>query len=592
MHLKFTWPRMADEFFQESFYIGGWHPGEPLKAEWAKSAAGIVPLCFEADNWFLLSNRSPLHADTPGLIHARYDDSDHLSDAVAFRGYMLTPPIHSYSSSHAILSYWLSDNCRNYEYNGIFSVVCIRNSGHTLKLMTDAFGMAPLYYRTLGHAILFSTNPRYLTTRDDTPDYMAWRCLIQAEFIAADRTLTTTIKRVPPGKILYFRFPSNRPESRTWFDYGTLPEGTKRINAKAISEVEESFQEALSRCVKIKNEHFFLPLTSGYDSRRILAGLIDKKITFESATVRVFQKQYRDLDAHFASAMAKEFGFSHRVIEARDIEEYVSHDYQRRILLDTESYDHSWALALMHSLPQYPTTFIDGLGGDALGETGFDRISGLHIKPENDKFIIAGRVINNDFDTILHSGKWPSSSDIRRELIDYIATLGSGMNQAELAFLLLRTRRSIAIWAQQMLPAGHLVVYPYLDLDYVKTLLSYHPADKLSESFQMLCLKQYWHRYFSYPGSRAIPPDMPPGSPFFENAKKVACFQKLRHELKEHHGISLFKSLLTTKANIRFWIAKNNACMALNRMWAYKGLMELIVRETQKTTCWEIFQGK
>lgn len=592
MHLKFTWPKMAEASFQENVYIGGWHPDESLTVDWGMPPAAIDTIYIQSDNWFLLSSRSALHLDRPGLIHARHDASDHPIDAVAFRGYILVPPLHSYSSSHAILSYWLSDNSCNYEHNGIFSAAYIQNSGNTLTLITDAFGMAPLYYRNFGDAILFATNPRYLSTSNDEPDYIAWRCLIQASFIAADRTLTSAIKRVPAGQLLRFQCAKYTAESCAWFDYEKLPEGTRRIGIKAIAKVEDSFQEALSRCLRLKGEHIFLPLTSGYDSRRILTGLMDKKIAFESATVRIFQKQYRDLDAHFAAAMAKDLNFPHRVLEPQSIQEYIFHDYQRRILLDTESYDHSWALALMHSLPQYPTTFIDGLAGDALGETGFDKIPGLHIDPENDKFIIARHVINNDFDNILHAGKWPSSDDVRRELIDYIATLGSGMNQTELAFLLLRTRRSIAIWTQFMLPSGHLVICPYLDLEYVKTLLSYHPTDKLHTSFQMLCLKQFWPYYFSYPGSRAIPPDMPPGSPFVEDARKFACFQIIQREIEENEGLPFFTSLLSPQATIRFWIARKNRRMALISMWAFRGLMELVAREIQKVACWEILEEK
>ena len=592
MHLKFTWPKMAEASFQENVYLGGWHPGEPLTVEWTVPSSRIDPICLQSDNWFLLSTRSPLHLDSPGLIHAQYAPSDHLTDVVAFRGYILTPPIHSHSSSPAILRYWLSENICNYEHNGIFSAACIRNSGDTLTLITDAFGMAPLYYRNLGGAILFATNPRYLSTSGDEPDYMAWRCLIQARFIAADRTLTSAIKRVPAGQALRFQYTKNNAESRVWFDYGKLPEGTKRIGIKAIEKVEECFQEALSRCLKLKSEQIFLPLSSGYDSRRILVGLMERKLPFESATIRVFQKQHRDLDAHFAAAMAKDLNFPHRILEPQSIQESLFHDYQRRILLDTESYDHSWALALVHSLPQYPTIFLDGLAGDALGETGFDKIPGLHIDPENDKFIIARQVINNEFDTILHSGKWPSADDVRRELTDYIETSGSGMNQAEVAFLLLRTRRSIAIWAQHMLPAGHLVVCPYLDLDYVKTLLSYHPADKLHGSFQMLCLKQYWPHYFSYPGSRAIPPNMPTGSPFLEDTRNFACFQVIQQEIEENEGLPFLTSLLSSQAAMRFWVARKNKRMALITMWAFRGLMELIAREIQKMTCWEILQGK
>jgi len=109
--------------------------------------------------------------------------------------------------------------------------------------------------------------------------------------------------------------------------------------------------------------------------------------------------------------------------------------------------------------------FLDGLGGDALGETGFDRIPHIHSStPEFNRMLIGQAMITDAYDHILQTSKWPSATTIRAELLNYIELLPSGANQAELAFLLLRTRRTIGPWAQQMLPAGHVAVCPYLDL--------------------------------------------------------------------------------------------------------------------------------
>lgn len=590
MQVKFIWPTLAEVSFQENVYFGMWHPHESIEVAWSHPSAVIDPVCLQAKNWCVLSTRSPLHADRPGLIHAHADADSQFTEAVAFRGYILGPQIHSYSSSEAILSYWFSQSWGNSEHNGVFSAACIRDSGRVLHLITDAFGMAPLYYRNLGGGIVFSTNPRYLSAHDDKPDYMAWRCLLQAGFLAADRSLTADIRRVAAGHSVEFQAADQRERARAWFRYEGLPEGTRRVDAKAVAIVEDCFQEAVTRCLRLQHGEIFLPLTSGYDSRRILAGLMDRKRTFESVTVRVFQKQFRDLDARFAAIMAEELGFLHRVIEPQSLQEYAFYDYQRRILLDAESPEHSWAVALMKSLPPYPTIVIDGLAGDALGETGFDRIHGLHIKPDSDKMIIASHVITHAFDRILNLDVWPSAKTVRHDLIDYIDGLCSGLNQSELAFLLLRTRRSIAVWAQQMLPAGHLVVCPYLDLDYVKTLLRYHPGDKLQHSFQSLCLKEFWPQYLSYPGSRSIPSDIPPGTPFLEDARKFACFQNMRQTIEDWGGMPRFTSLLTTQATMRFWVARKNRRMALKSMWAFGGLMELMARELHKTICWEIRQ--
>ena len=579
MHLRFTWPIVPNDAHRENFFMGGWHPTKPIRIECAEPPPSIKPVSIQSNNWFLISNTSPLHS----IIHAERDSSGDCSDAVAFKGYVLDPPIHSYSLSKDILNYWL--HTTSSEHNGVFSAACIKGSGKTLELINDAFGMAPLYYRSLGELILFATNPRYLVSYEDTPDYMAWRCLIQSGFIAADRILSATVKRIPAGHVL--RFESGKTQRHVWFDYNTLPDGTKKVDDRAVIEVEESFQVALSRCLNLKSEGYFLPLSSGYDSRRILAGLIHRKVPFQASTVRVLQKQNRDLDAQFASLMAKEIGFAHYIIEPRNAQEYAADDYQRRILLDAESSQHTWAVSLMRSLPDYPTIFFDGLAGDVFGNANLI-IPGLYTYFESDRVLLAHYYITNKYNKILNPSKWPSADVIRSEIISYIEPLPLGMNQATLAKLLLHTRRDIAPWAQQMLPAGHVAVYPYLDLDYTRLILTYNPVDKYRTPLQKACLEKYWPQYFEYPGSKAIPSDMPPGSPLSQNEKDIACFRKLEKELIENNGMSLLRGLLTKRANVKFWFALQNNSVALKSMWAFRSLMETVSHDVRKKTCWDI----
>lgn len=561
---------------------------------WDAPPPRISPGSIQMKNWFLLSNVSMLHTQSPGLIHSErevLEECPECPDAVAFRGYILTPPIHSFSSSKAILRYWLSDYPM--EHNGVFATTCIRDSGSTLELISDAFGMCPLYYREFEGMILFATNARYLTAEYDEPDYMAWRCLIQSGFIAADRTLSSAIKRVPAGYIV--RFHEGKAEQQQWFDYGTLPEGRHGVDRKTFEKVEQAFQQAMSRCLRLKATANFLPVSSGYDSRRLLVGLLDQKAPFETATVRVFQKGYRDLDARFATLMAKELDFPHYVVERRTSWEYASDDYIRRILVDAETPLHTWAVILMQSLPEYPTLLFDGLAGDVLGNAEFiipGRLpSGVYESPDTDRELFVNRTITNDYDAIFHPGKWPSADDVRRELMAYVETLPSIMNQATLAKLLLRTRRSIAPWTQHMLQAGHIAVYPFLDLDYVRTTLMYHPADKHRTPLQKACLEKYWPQYFQYPGSKAIPPDMPQGSPEHENERHLACLHQLQQELRKQGGLAVLTQLLTRKANLRFQLSLKNDRMALMSMWAFRQLMELVAHSTGKITCWKFLHG-
>ncbi len=98
-----------------------------------------------------------MHPKNPGLLHVE-NQTEAPSLAVAFRGYLVEPPIHSYSPSDNILHYWKTSTILS-QHNGVFSAACIRGSGKVLELVCDAFGMAPLYYRALDDAIMLLRTP-------------------------------------------------------------------------------------------------------------------------------------------------------------------------------------------------------------------------------------------------------------------------------------------------------------------------------------------------------------------------------------------------------------------------------------------------
>ena len=591
MHLQFRWPHTTETDLRENFYFGGWYPNGPLSFEWESPPPTIQPSCLQADNWFLVSNTSALHSKPIGLVHADIQQapSEKYTEAFAFRGYILAPAIHSYSSEAELLEYW-RNSTPSTQHNGVFSAVCIRHSGKTLDLTTDAFGMEPLYYRQIGELILFASNSRFLTLENEAPDYMAWRCLVQAGFLAADRTLSNSIKRVPAAHIL--RFQKDKAEQIQWFDYHTLPEGVETVNEQAFIDVEEAFNGALSKCAKLRTEGHVLPLSSGFDSRRLLAGLMDRQVHFEALTVQMFEKGYWNLDSRITSQMATELGFPHTVIEFPGIQQYVKDDRQRRLLLNAECDLHAWALPLMHSLPSRSCVVFDGLAGDVLGNAKFlaplPKSTEPYLSPENDTKLIVQQSVNDVFDRILNLEKWPSSQELRHELEASLNQLPPIMNRSTLAKLLLRTRRTIAPWGSQMLPAGHVLVSPFLDIDFVKLTLSYHPASKLAFPLQKECLARFQPRYFAYPGSKAIPKDFPPPDYSLQNQKQLACFRGLYQELLARNDLQIFTALLSSNARFRFWLTRKNSSLAIKWMWAFKRLLDIVCQYTGNLPCWEI----
>jgi hypothetical protein len=581
VRIRLDWPESSLPGISDNFFLGVWHPHSNILVQTGQSAT-YPCVTREGTNWFLASAESPLHPSGTGLTHY----TEPKACAVAFRGYV-HPALHSYSPPQAIVEYWHGAH-RSREHNGIFSAAVIDERNNTLSLITDHLGIGTLYYRTIGEAVLFSSNPRYLTTSDTSPDLIAWRSLLQTSWILADRTLSKEIRRVPAGSNICFT--ADSVQTIPWFDFHRLPEGTRPVGTTAVSDVEEVFRASMHRCLQLGLPQIALPLSSGFDSRRILADLHRRKVDFLAITCKVLQKEHRDLDARFASTMANDFQFPHRVVESDSLDEYLADDRIRRALTDGETYDHTWALRVMAALPRQSSLLFDGVGGDILGDpVGWKVHLGLEVTPESaekDLAAIIAHALPHTFDSLLSHEQWPETDDLRSELTNYLRTYLPRRNISEIAFLLLRQRRAIALWSQQLLPPGHVAVYPYFDLEYLQVLLDYASEEKHRTKFQRACLREYYGNFYKYPGNRDIPTDIPPGSPSLQNERHLQCYFTMCAELRDQSGMRHFSTLLTTKGKFSLSLSQWNRTLALRHLWYLQPLAELVWKQRTAKPCW------
>lgn len=580
LRIRFRWPGQGPSGECDNFFLGVWHPRRRIQVEWV-GAPSVPYVSRSGPNWLLASAASPVHPTGTGLVHGGENGS-----GAAFRGYVV-PRLHSYASSADILQYW--DRELRSEHNGVFSAAVIGAGGLTLTLLTDVLGMGPLYYRRLGEATVFATNSRFLLTEADSPDLVAWRSLVQTSWIVGDRSLCPGVKRLPAGHALSVSRDGEKVWA--WFDFQRLPGGTRAVGPAAVAEVEEALEQAVGRCLELQpGGGVALPLSSGFDSRRMLAILMKKGVAFQAITCRTYQKNHRELDARFASEMSRDFGFSHQIVEAGSYQQYVAADVARRVLVDAETREHSWAMSVMKALPAGPNVFFDGIGGDILGDpVGWSVHVGLAIEdrsPELELDAIAGHSIRDTFDSILNPGIWPSVDDLREAVKSYVRPFLPRQNLSELAFLLLRQRRAIAPWSQQLLPPGHVPVCPYLDLDYLRLLLDFTSVDKHATKFQRACLREFWPQLYKYPGNRDIPESVPPGSPELEDTRALSCYAPMRDEMRARDRMHLLRELLTPKGRLVLRMSEWSRSAQIRALWYLHPLMELVFRQAHLEPCW------
>lgn len=586
IHLTFELPELPEDSFKEEFFVGVWHPSAKLQVNLSTSSSTIDYVSINGRNWSIFSSRSPFHKNGTCLAHTRttYNDfanAETGSEVVAFRGYILEPPTHTWSESELILNYWQQEHSR---HNGVFATVIIGDGGKELKFITDAFGIATLYYRNFAGGVLFSTSTRFLTTASDQIDKISASIFMHCGSVYGNRSLTEGVNRVPPGTIL--KYSEGKMSSQKWFAYSDLPKGTKPITPSSLHDVEEAFQASMERCLRLQTSGYVLPLSSGYDSRRILAALHSRKVPFSALTVRVLQKENHDLDGHWASVMARELGFKHQVVELPSPDEYARLDHMRRLLVDSHVTEHTWFLTMYPHIPQQSCLLFDGLAGDTFGNTGFFDKE-LHIADEKKALrTILDLVISSKLDRIMDEQAWPTPKILQEYLSEYLLDLLEGRRISDVAFMMLRTRTGPGMCFQRLVPAGHVTVYPYLDLDYASITLQFDPLEKMPpHTLQAQCLEVFWPNYFMFPGNNKIPPDSKPKSRRNNEDIKLACFREIYAEAGYPKGSAVY-NLLTMRAFAIATFALIHKGYLKRARWWLEPLMMLLAKQANNRVCW------
>lgn len=561
VNLSFKWPTLPTPF-EEEFFLGGWHPDEPLGLE--LPAVGPKLQAVYGSNWFLLGPVNPAVGNS--LVHASDLPNSHLNP-IAFRGYLVDPPIHTWSEPKRLLAAW---NEQRPPFNGSFAAARILDEARRLELTTDILGISPLYYREIGRLVLFGTNSRFLSLTGDELDRIAGRNLIQSRFAWGDSGLSFGIRKVSPGSQLTFSSAGIRHTS--WFDYGNLPPGDEPIAERHLHDLEDSFQTAVDRILNLRFGDLTLPLSGGNDSRRLLAAIVSRKKNFASYSVRVFHDG-RDMDASFASNLAKHFGFPHQVFELPRGSEFAELDRLRRALVDGEGVEHTWWLAMGSRLGHSKMLF-DGLAGDITSYSFYNIEQAIGPPTAADK--------------LLRTSFWPSAIRISEALENYLARIPKGNNRDTIAFLFLRTRTGPGLMATRLMPLGNLAVFPFMDLDYLRNALRSDPSEKATKatSLQQRCLRAFWPEYSQFPTTANNPPLVEPAFHEIQTRQWAACLQQLNSEA-DYPRYSQLGQTLTPKARIKAAVAPFSMAISGRIRWWLEAFLTLEARQHSKAPVWK-----
>lgn len=460
--------------------------------------------------FWAVSSRAP--SNGRGLLH------EVAGSQLVFRGYEAALGVHSYSDQAMLERIAAPGDLAN----GAFAYVKFDPQLQQATARNDAFGFGPMYYRQHGGAWFFASHPVLLHFAGDAPDLGSWVSLMHNGSAMAGRSFFEGIKRFGAGSQMMIR--RDGAETQQWFDFTQIPPGEEKIDDEAFRIVEDAYLAAMERCLKLDMGEVTLPFSSGFDSRRFFATLLRKAVPFKAVTCQTFHRkkgQDYDIDSFFAPKIAAAFGVDCELVPAVPPAELEADAARRQALIGTDTFMHGWALPFMRWLAKRPPSLVfDGLAGDTFGNSGFE-IEGLHETPEKDAELVLKQSTGSSVLRQL-SARFPTEESLRRHYRAFLAQFAPNLNQAELAFLQSRTRRCISPWITMMHPPGHVVVFPYCDLEFAIATLKYHPAEKYKYFFQKECLLRFYPEFYDFHGSRNLPADHPPLAHHISRARDEA----------------------------------------------------------------------
>jgi hypothetical protein len=449
----------------------------------------------------------------------------------------------------------------------VFAAARVYDAGRSVELVTDALGIAPLYFRQVGRLLLFATNPRLLALPGDRLDRLAAWTVVQSQFCWGDHGLTVGVRRVPPGSRL--RFEQGKTRHFRWYPLSNLPDGREAVTRENLAELESAFQAAVGRLLDLKFGSIVLPLSGGNDSRRILAALVSREVAFEAYTVDT-----GDFDGPFATNLARCFRFPHKLLRLPTGRDFASIDYLRRVLADGECVEHSWWLRIAQEVGSAGVTLFDGLRGDVNPLTSYNSEKAIGTLSEHSQ--------------ILEKSWWPSLTEVRNYLAHYLAIVPDGNNREHMTFTMTRTRFAPALMATRLLPVGNLAVFPFLDLEYLWHSLRFRPGGDANgrNSLQQVCLEEFWPQYASFPSTRALAP-VRPRQPRGWSADWKARLEQLNAEAG-YPGYGDLRDALTRSAWLLALAAPHSGAVATRVEWWLERILTIFARQAGQKPAWTV----
>lgn len=264
-------------------------------------------------------------------------------------------------------------------------------------MLVDKYGSRPLYYSIAANEFAFGSEIKFILSLIRERPAVNWAAIGQYltfRFCQDNNTFYENINIAYPGTIIRIDYNSQKLKisQKKYWGFPEIKINYRKSINHCVEEGVDIFKTFFSHFGEsLTNKKTIIPLSGGYDSRTLVAGVINyssKKNLDTVTTLHPSGPQEKVIAQQVADSLQVK-----NIYVNRGPNIYQKYYLEKAFLSDYQVQEHLWVMPMLRVISNYDT-YIDGIAGDILFRA--TRIRPIHIQNIDDSLYLS-KLIKSQF---------------------------------------------------------------------------------------------------------------------------------------------------------------------------------------------------